>query len=413
MRTADLDHDLDRDQSQAISAACAWFRDPTARRRPFLLNGPAGSGKTHTARQLADRLAPARTAFIAPTGRAAQVLTESLRKAEDGARYEARTIHSQIYEPPTGRARLVADLRDRRALCLKVGRYAEARRLLSEIKALAALTPMRRNLSAFDGKHPALLVVDEASMVNAQIAADIASFGIPTIALGDEHQLPPVTGRAGYPGPASATLTTIRRYGDCPALVDLATAARSRQPLPTWNGVAGRFSGPYRAAHLTRFDQVVCGRNATRWALVRALREVEGRKPGVPEPGDRIMALRNDLENGVVNGLQGTVREAAQIQPDVTRIATEHGTWMCDPRGFTDQHGQDAVERDYGSDLIAATFARAITCHKAQGGQWPSVAVINESSVFRREAHRWLYTAVTRAQAECIVLSSPPVDLAS
>jgi exodeoxyribonuclease-5 len=46
----------------------------------------------------------------------------------------------------------------------------------------------------------------------------------------------------------------------------------------------------------------------------------------------------------------------------------------------------------------------ALTTHKAQGSQWDDVVVIDESSVFRQDKWKWLYTAVTRAAEKvCIV----------
>jgi len=51
-------------------------------------------------------------------------------------------------------------------------------------------------------------------------------------------------------------------------------------------------------------------------------------------------------------------------------------------------------------NALQVKFAYAITCHKAQGGQWRAVFVdqgfINED-MLNREFYRWLYTAVTRA----------------
>ncbi|WP_310203654.1 ATP-binding domain-containing protein [Ancylobacter sp. 3268] len=38
-----------------------------------------------------------------------------------------------------------------------------------------------------------------------------------------------------------------------------------------------------------------------------------------------------------------------------------------------------------------------MTCHKSQGSQWGNVCVFNDSHIFREDASRWLYTAVTRA----------------
>jgi exodeoxyribonuclease V len=43
------------------------------------------------------------------------------------------------------------------------------------------------------------------------------------------------------------------------------------------------------------------------------------------------------------------------------------------------------------------TYGYALTCHKAQGSQWDEVIVFDESSTFREDKNRWLYTATTRA----------------
>ncbi len=45
-------------------------------------------------------------------------------------------------------------------------------------------------------------------------------------------------------------------------------------------------------------------------------------------------------------------------------------------------------------------FAYAVTCHKAQGGQWKCVFVDQgflQDDMLDRSFLRWLYTAVTRA----------------
>jgi len=48
---------------------------------------------------------------------------------------------------------------------------------------------------------------------------------------------------------------------------------------------------------------------------------------------------------------------------------------------------------------LQVKFAYAITCHKAQGGQWKNVFIdqgyINED-MLSKEYLRWLYTAFTR-----------------
>ena len=44
-----------------------------------------------------------------------------------------------------------------------------------------------------------------------------------------------------------------------------------------------------------------------------------------------------------------------------------------------------------------------MTVHMAQGSQWPHVLVIDEAECMREDAHRWFYTAVTRA-SNCVTI---------
>ena len=62
---------------------------------------------------------------------------------------------------------------------------------------------------------------------------------------------------------------------------------------------------------------------------------------------------------------------------------------------------QKAVKNDPYYNALQVKFSYAITCHKAQGGQWPCVFVdqgyINDEMA-GVELNRWFYTAFTRAQ---------------
>jgi len=51
-------------------------------------------------------------------------------------------------------------------------------------------------------------------------------------------------------------------------------------------------------------------------------------------------------------------------------------------------------------NALQVKFAYAVTCHKAQGGQWKKVFVdmgMSQDAVIDRSYYRWLYTALTRA----------------
>ena len=61
-------------------------------------------------------------------------------------------------------------------------------------------------------------------------------------------------------------------------------------------------------------------------------------------------------------------------------------------------------------NALQVKFAYAITCHKAQGGQWDAVFIdqgyINDD-MMNREYLRWLYTAVTRASKRLYLVNFP------
>ena len=64
-----------------------------------------------------------------------------------------------------------------------------------------------------------LIVVDEAPMVDRRLAMDLISFGLPIIALGDLHQLPPIFGDPVFMVHPDYQLTEVMRQAkDSPIL---------------------------------------------------------------------------------------------------------------------------------------------------------------------------------------------------
>ena len=60
---------------------------------------------------------------------------------------------------------------------------------------------------------------------------------------------------------------------------------------------------------------------------------------------------------------------------------------------------QEIRENDY-FNALQIKFAYAVTCHKAQGGQWKAVFIdkfLFGDEPMTRDMLRWLYTAMTRA----------------
>jgi exodeoxyribonuclease-5 len=49
-------------------------------------------------------------------------------------------------------------------------------------------------------------------------------------------------------------------------------------------------------------------------------------------------------------------------------------------------------------------FGYVLTVHKAQGSQWDSVVLFDESFAFADGRERWLYTGITRAAKQLTVV---------
>lgn len=70
-----------------------------------------------------------------------------------------------------------------------------------------------------------------------------------------------------------------------------------------------------------------------------------------------------------------------------------------------------AIKQDPYYNALQIKFAYAVTCHKAQGGQWDAVFVDQgylTDEMIDVEFLRWLYTAVTRATAELFLVNFAP-----
>ena len=109
----------------------------------------------------------------------------------------------------------------------------------------------------------ALIVIDECSMVDAELGRDLMSFGVPLLVLGDPAQLPPIQGGGFFTeAEPDAMLTEVHRQAEDNPIIRLSMDIRAgldlepgrygetrdrhpRQPRPA-AGDRGR-SGPGRA----------------------------------------------------------------------------------------------------------------------------------------------------------------------
>lgn len=71
-----------------------------------------------------------------------------------------------------------------------------------------------------------------------------------------------------------------------------------------------------------------------------------------------------------------------------------------------------AIRSDKMFNALRIKFGYAITCHKAQGGEWPAVIVDADRHGAKNnpDYFRWLYTAITRSRDTLYVLDAPYYD---
>ena len=68
----------------------------------------------------------------------------------------------------------------------------------------------------------------------------------------------------------------------------------------------------------------------------------------------------------------------------------------------------DELKKDQYYNALQIKFAFAVTCHKAQGGQWPAVFIDQgylTDEMLNTEFLRWLYTGVTRSSTELFLVN--------
>lgn len=418
-------------QAEAIRAIVDWYRSPNRRQPVFRLFGYAGSGKSTITRHAIDALGLAPTSrdggatggvlFAAFTGKAALVMT---RKGTP-----ASTIHSLIYRvseaTPEEIARVEQEAADLRA---SLGSLPAAEQLF----AMERLRRLKLRLSDIHKprfvlneqslvREADLIVLDEVSMVGAEMAADLLAFGKPILVLGDPGQLPPIKGAGAFTDASpDVMLTEIHRQAGESAIIRLATMARHGEPIP-YGGhdehVWKMRRTDVAAEQLLCGGQVICGRNSTRRQLNAAMKRAAGFVGAHPVgSGEKIICLKNRHDLGLVNGMFVSLAEirhegrlsfsAAVTTEDDTSIAGRHLFY----KGHYDDHvafDQERARRDWKEmrGLIETDWGYAITCHKSQGSQWENVIVFDDGLGRTPEDRaRWLYTAITRAERGLAIL---------
>jgi exodeoxyribonuclease-5 len=74
----------------------------------------------------------------------------------------------------------------------------------------------------------------------------------------------------------------------------------------------------------------------------------------------------------------------------------------------------EKIKKDSYYNALQVKYAYAVTCHKAQGGQWQHVYIDQgyvTEDMLSPDYFRWLYTALTRATERVYLVNWPPQQL--
>jgi len=121
---------------------------------------------------------------------------------------------------------------------------------------------------------------------------------------------------------------------------------------------------------------------------------------------------KEDVELDAKISLDSLTSEAPSLTQDklneiISRRATQSGAQ-------TKSAFATMIRTDPYINALQVKYAYAVTCHKAQGGQWRRVFIdmgyIPEEAYTSLDLYRWLYTAITRA-TEHVFLINPGINI--
>jgi exodeoxyribonuclease-5 len=357
---------LSEDQQKAFDRILDWIGEAGCSQ--LSLGGYAGTGKTTLLKHVIEEL-PHVAQVMSLTGKAVSVL---IKKGVD-----ARTIHSTIYN---------VEIKDKKPI------FHLKERLDDPVD---------------------LFIVDESSMVSFELYDDLLSFNLPILWVGDHGQLEPIGRNPKVMVDPDLKLEKIHRQAEGNPIIMFADKVR-RGAYP--EAIAERDCAEVRVVKKTQIeqewlseaDQVIVALNRTRVKINKYVRRLrKPYHPDMPVVGDKIVCLKNNRYEGLFNGLQGTI---SAVWPDknwpVYRAIVEldggrfwQGEMLADQ--FNKLKGLVEAERAYWR-ATHWDYAYAVTCHKAQGSEWPSVVVMDEQAGPLWSPARWRYTAVTRASERLI-----------
>lgn len=394
-------------QDNALLAVDAWLKQ--SNNQVFRLFGFAGTGKTTLAKHFAENI-EGLVLYGAYTGKAAHVL-------QSKGCHGATTIHSMIYNVYEKSKKRLNEYKIELAWLSELehpspqdsSRMAILHRLVKQEELNLSKPAFSLNQDSLV-KGARLVVIDECSMVDEPMGVDLLSFGTKVLVLGDPAQLPPIGG-GGYftEQTPDVMLTEVHRQARDSPIIEMATRVRNGESLPIGTYGTSSVVGKATQEGVMGSNQVLVGKNVTRRNCNSRMRGVLGIESILPITGDKIVCLRNSRDIGLLNGGLWSVSgvgESTKSYVDL-HIQADGDSEPVEVRAHTHHFlGEDMDSMPWWRRKQAEEFdyGYALTVHKSQGSQWDNVCLFDESTVFRQDSRRWLYTGITRAAEKVIIV---------
>lgn len=423
----------------------------------LLLKGYAGTGKTSAMRAVVNTLAEfnLKSVLLAPTGRAAKVLSNLTRK-------QAYTIHKKIYRQKSGKDGFGSFVLDKNlhvntffivdeasmisntsldSSIFGSGKlledlmyfiYEGKRCKLILIGDTAQLPPVGKELSpALDRKELEFHGFEIQEFFFNEVVRQSANSGILWNAtlirseLERNSSIIPKLKLAGFPDINYITgtdfLETLSTSYDREGVEDSVVVVRS-------NKQANRYNAGIRSRILWKEDEISVGdlmmvvKNNYFWMSDNELIDFIANGDifeivkiyGYTERyGHRFADIRMrlvdyaDTEMDVKIVLDTLTIESAAMSSEENRelffqIAEDYSDLPTKKKRF------EAIRKDSFFNALQVKFSYSITCHKAQGGQWKNVFIdpgYFTQEMMSNEYLRWLYTAFTRATSKLYLVN--------
>ena len=449
-----LGHPPTQDQLNAITKL-AVFCSPGNQQQVFILKGYAGTGKTSLISALVKSLPTVKlkSALLAPTGRAAKVLSSYSDKP-------ALTIHKRIYK------RAVDDFGNT-SFILQANFHTHTIFIVDEASMISASGSLMNNSN---------LLRDLMDYVFSGITCKL-------IFIGDTAQLPPV-GLSVSPAldeshfeeffrirPAGIELREVVRqtldsgiYFNATKIRDLIRNQVNQQPqfltdaFPDIRHITGADLEDEVNSAYGKYGEdetiVICRSNKRANLFNQQIRHRIRFTENEINAGDYMMVVKNNymwlkeeskagfIANGEIIELQKITKvyerygfkfadvrmrmvdhddppmdvklllDTIMIEaPALSQAQNMHlyKSVVADHEGIEDKKKKQlSIKNDPHLNALQVKFAYAVTCHKAQGGQWDVVFIDQgylTDQMINEEYMRWLYTAITRAKKKLFLLN--------